>query len=353
MMLAYLPDTAEYPLNGARARRAVYVTGGLLLATLATTTAALADVSTPVISGLAWRSGATTGAVPCLAQMRGRSLDAILTFVSPNQGFAGMVTFTAGSYWRNNAKLAPLAVVSLPLLTTDTQGQFAQCAAGAFDTYWRQIGANLNAAGAQGMVVRLGWEANIGSGNHPWGVDTPDQVQPFVQCWRHAALQLKSVAPSVQMEWTNAKKTANTALHVLDLYPGDDVTNLWGVHYYDGGPVKNTQAVWDKYYNITFNGGPWGLGTWLAAAKQHGKKLAVSEYGIVQQGNQTAAQADDPVYIDNMYRFFRGNATSLAYETYFNADTGVKGHALCSADGTPTDYPNAAATYKADWSLGQ
>ena len=28
-------------------------------------------------------------------------------------------------------------------------------------------------------------------------------------------------------------------------------------------------------------------------------------------------------------------------------------HTLCNADGTLTAYPNAAATYKADWGLGQ
>jgi hypothetical protein len=350
-MLAYLPDTVEYPLNGARARRAIYVTGGLLLAALATATTALADINTPILSGLAWRSGSVGGGFPCLAQLRGRALDAVVTFVPPDQGFAKMVSFTAGSFWRGNARLAPLSVVSLPLLTTDTQGQFAQCAAGAFDASWRQIGTNLNAAGTQGMVVRLGWEANIGSDSHAWSVDTPDQVQPFVQCWRHAAAQLKSTAPGILLEWTSSKKTSNTSINVLDMNPGDDAVDLWGVHYYDSGPVKSTQALWDKYYGMTFNGGPWGLGTWLAAAQQHGKKLAVSEYGVWQQGGQTAAQADDPAYVDNMYRFFRANAASVAYESYFNAMPDQ--HTLCNADGTLTAYPNAAATYKADWGLGQ
>ena len=32
------------------------------------------------------------------------------------------------------------------------------------------------------------------------------------------------------------------------MYPGDDLVDLWGVHYYDTGPEKNTQAIWNKYY---------------------------------------------------------------------------------------------------------
>jgi hypothetical protein len=326
---------------------------GLAAATLlvGADAAAAAEIGTPVLSGLAWRSGSVPGGFSCLAQLRSRALDAIVTFVPNDQGFAGMAAFTANAYWRGQVRKAPLAVVSLPLLTDDTQGQFGPCAAGAFDASWRQIGTNLNAAGAQGMVVRLGWEANIGSGSHPWGVDSPDQVASYKACWRRAATQLKATAPGTLLEWTNAKKTSNTALNVLAMYPGDDVVDLWGVHYYDSGPLKSTQAIWDKYYNITYNGGPWGLGTWLAAAKQHGKKLAVSEYGVWQRDALTAAQADDPVYIDNMYRFFKTNAADIAYESYFNAKP--DDHALCNADGTPTAYPNAAAMYQADWSLGQ
>jgi hypothetical protein len=140
---------------------------------------------------------------------------------------------------------------------------------------------------------------------HPWGVDTPDQVPLYKLCWRHAALALKAGGPIIKVEWTNSKKTSNDSIHVLDMNPGDDVTDLWGVHYYDAWPLKNTQAIWDEYYNATYNNGPWGLGAWLAAAKLHLKKLGVAEWGLKQLDTQTAAQADDPVYMDNMYRFFR------------------------------------------------
>jgi hypothetical protein len=57
------------------------------------------------------------------------------------------------------------------------------------------------------------------------------------------------------------------------------------------------------------------------------------------------------VYVDNMYRFFRDNAESIAYETYFDAMPDQ--HALCDAGGTPTLFPNAAARYRADWGAGR
>ena len=100
------------------------------------------------------------------------------------------------------------------------------------------------------------------------------------------------------------------------MYPGDDVVDLWGVHYYDTGPKKSTQAIWDQYVNATNDGNPWGIGAWLRAAQAHGKRLGVAEWAIWDQGE--GRKADDPVYMDNMARFFRANAGSIAYETYFN-----------------------------------
>jgi hypothetical protein len=324
---------------------------GLATATVLVGAATAADIKTPILSGLTWRSGSAPTGFPCLARLRGRALDVVTTFVPDNRGFAGMVAFTATAYWRGNARMAPLAVVGLPLLTKNTRGQFARCAAGAFDSYWRRIGTNLKAAGAQGMVVRLGWEANIGSDSHPWGVDRPDQVASYKACWRHAATQIKSAAPGVLVEWTSSKKTSNKALKVLEMNPGDDVVDLWGVHYYDVGPVKSTQEIWDKYYNATYNGAPWGLGAWLATAKRHGKKLAISEYGVWQRDGLSARQADNTVYMHNMYRFFKTNAPSIAYESYFNKIPNE--HMLCNAESGRTNYPNAAAAYRADWGRGR
>jgi hypothetical protein len=53
------------------------------------------------------------------------------------------------------------------------------------------------------------------------------------------------------------------------------------------------------------------------------------------------------VYIQNMYRFFRDNGGSIAYETYFNAMADQ--HLLCPS----TRFPKAAATYKALWASGK
>ncbi len=347
MGLNFLPKSKRLVTGRARARRSLAAAGGLLAATLAAVPAVRAEISSPLVAGLPWRSGATAGGFPCLADLRHRALDAVNVYLAP-QTFTDMVT-NSGSWIPQYGTKAPLEVVSMALLPAQNKGQFSTCAAGAFDDYFRQVGANLQRSLALSVVVRLGWEANIGSGVHPWGVDTADQVPAYVQCWRHAALALKTGGPRLNLEWTNAKKTQNKALSVLAMYPGNDVVDLIGVHYYDTGPLKNTQTIWDKYYSMTFNDGPWGLGTWLKFAQDRGKKLGVGEWGIKQLSGQTSAMADDPVYMDNMYKFFHNNADAIAYETYFNGDTTSGGHKLCPS----TVYPNAVAVYQNDWGLGQ
>jgi hypothetical protein len=319
--------------------------GGLLLAALAAGPATAADLASPTVSALPWRSGSVGGGFPCLAQLRGRPLDAFTFFVD-HTSFAAMVRQTTSGNMRTLAAKAPAWVVSLPLLPSSNRSQFAQCAAGQFDGTFRQIGAGLAKAGAQGTVVRLGWEANIGSDSHPWGVDSAAQVTVYKACWRRAAAALKAGGPGLLVEWTSAKKTNNRALSIAAMYPGDDAVDVVGVHYYDSGPEKNTQAVWDQYYGATFGGNPWGLGTWLAFARSHGKRLGIAEWGLWRRDGLSAAQADDPVYIANMYQFFRANAGSIAYETYFNAMADQ--HLLCPT----TQFPRATATYKALWHAG-
>jgi hypothetical protein len=316
-------------------------TRGLLaaLAVLLAAPAIAADVGTPTVSGLAWRSGGRDG--DCLASLRGRRADVTMSFLH-HDNFPEMVRYSGAGFVQRLARKAPLWVASVALVTDDHRGQFAQCATGTFDGYWRQIGANLARSGAQQVAIRLGWEANTGSHSHAWGVDNAGQIPAYKTCFRRVAGILKAASPKLLVEWTSAKK-GKQDFNVLDMYPGDDVVDIVGAHYYDSGPEKSTQAVWDQYYKATYNGGPWGIGAWLDFARSRGKRLGIGEWAVWAVPDNK--KPDDPVYIDNMYRFFKANAGSIAYETYFN--TGGD-HSLCPR----TRFPAAAARYRADWGNG-
>src|SRR3954454_15815784 len=83
MGLNFLPKSKRVVAGRARARRSLAAAGGLLAATLAAVPAVRAEISSPLVAGLPWRSGATVGGFPCLADLRHRALDAVNVYLAP------------------------------------------------------------------------------------------------------------------------------------------------------------------------------------------------------------------------------------------------------------------------------
>jgi hypothetical protein len=250
-----------------------------------------------------------------------------------------------GGYFRAFVRRTPQVVVSMPMMPRSARRQLAACGGGQFDATFRQFGALLVEAGAGGAIIRLGWEANIGSRSHPWGIDGTGDVADYKRCFQREAAALRSAAPGVTIEWTNAKRGA-LPISVLETYPGDAAVDLVGVHYYNNRPKIVTERDWAARYAATHNGGPWGLGGWLAAAKARGKRLAVGEWGQWTRGGESFAQADQPVYVDAMHRFFRANAGDIAYENYFNCRDQ---HRIYPTTG----LPRSSDRYRQLWSSGR
>jgi hypothetical protein len=291
------------------------------------------------VSGLPWQSGAACG-TPAMEAWRGRRFDTSW-FGVPKSSWDAMLSAVKSKALKARAAAAPQLVVSLPLLPLSSSMQHAACARGAFDGHFRDIGAALRANGGGGAVIRLGKEAN--RGGVPYGYNSTSQLPAYRGCFQHAARALKQGAPQLTIEWTNARQTLSS-VNVLDAYPGGDVVDIIGVHYYNNYNLGriSTQADWDAEYTRKYpSGSPQGLGTWLAAAVARGKPLSVSEWGLWGR----SAAADTPVYVENMFRFFRTHVSQLAYESYFNC-------APWNQMYPPTNFPKAGSTYRQLWSGG-
>lgn len=304
----------------------------------------LAGLSSSRPSGLAWRSGASCAdnGTPAWRQ---RPFDVQTTFVE-HDTWEMMRDHMAGNWFRNRNRATPQPVVSLPMLPRSERKQFARCAAGAFDTQFRRFGTLLVQGGAGNAVVRLGWEWARGSRSHPWGVDSEEELGPYKGCFRRAVRALKATAPNLIIEWTNGRRSY-LPVSVLQGYPGGDVVDHWGIHYYDNfDPKIRDQAAWDRSSNETRFNGPQGIGRWLAAAKARGKKLSISEWGVTDFNGQQVGYSDNPFYIGKMYEFFKANAADLAFENYFNCP--LK-HQLYPSQ----TYSKSRARYKELWSPGR
>ncbi|MEK0084574.1 hypothetical protein [Benzoatithermus flavus] len=295
------------------------------------------------LSGLPWASGGT-GSPDAFEAYRGRRLDVRTGYLTIRYGWTEMTQLAwVSGYVAAGAQ----PVLAVGLLPESARGQLAQCANGAFDAHIREIGQDIVMEGAGNAILRLGWEANR-MGDFPWAIRVAGDAGPFKGCFRRWVQVLRTVpGQSFSFDW-NMGAQGNLPYHVDQIYPGNDYVDIIGVQYYDRCPPALTQADWDKRYNSynTTTGSPYGLGKWLAYARSKGKRLSVPEWGI--GGPSTACArpgVDNPLFVENMFRFFRANAASIAYEAYFNGTSPTGSYQLYPADANPL----SSARYKALW----
>jgi hypothetical protein len=304
--------------------------------------AAQAGLDSPIVSGLTWRSGATCGDA-AFAAWRKRKVDVVHSFI-PHKTW-DMMSQQLRERLPTLVRQAPQVSVSLVLFPDTEARQHARCARGEFDSYFRGFGKLLVQGGAGNAVVRIGHEVNAAPRNHPWSISTAAEVPDYKTCFRREAAALRSTAPGIKVEWTSAKR-GELPFSVLEVYPGDDVVDHWGINSYDNGPQYKTQAIWDDMYMKRRFGGPVGYGAWVKEAKAHGKKLAVSEWAVWKRDGRTDAETDNPFYITKMWNYFKENAPDIAYETYYNCPDKHRIY-------PDSLYPNTSSRYQQLWSTGR
>ena len=297
---------------------------------------------TPPTSGSGngqWSSGAISDNLDDFAAWRGQPLGN--TGLWPNRASWGEVQNP--DIYGNLSKLSKYEAVwvAAAMLPEDGSGNFAACAKGEYDGYFKTYGETVKKAGRDKPTtyIRLGWEAN---GNwYDWSIG--DDVEAYKACFVKEAQAITSAAPNVQIEW-NMNKDSHMSRSVADAYPGNNVVDVVGVDFYDMWPAYPDKAAWDEDYMATQNGGPRGIGSWLAFAKANGKKISFAEWGINRDGG---GGGDHPYYIEAMHNFFKTNSADIAYETYFN--TLDEGFMIFPAGTNPA----ASAKYRELWSAGQ
>jgi hypothetical protein len=296
------------------------------------------SLAMPRNSGLPWASGAgchTAG----FDNWRGRPSD-VYTWWSPKATWSQLVS--SMSWYGKYASMPGRVSLGVGLLTAESRGRFDQCVSGAFDSHFREIGRRLQSTGVGDSIIRLGWEMN--DDGNPWAVP-PDKKALYKSCFQRQANNLRSQAPNLLIEW-NPKKSMDFNYDVRDIYPGNAAVDIIGVDYYDGWMTMKNEAEWDRHHNATKFGGPYGLAQWLAFARAQGKRLSVPEWGTCVGCNDPRS-TDNPFYIRKMNEFFRANASSIAYETYFNCRSSYNGTPFQLY---PSNYnPRAASEYNSRW----
>nr|WP_256787958.1 glycosyl hydrolase [Frankia sp. AvcI1] len=221
--------------------------------------------------------------------------------------------------------------IAQPLFPQD--GNEAACARGDYDANWATFGRTLVRNGRGDAYVRLGWEFN---GDWFWWY--PRDTATWRTCYQRVVTAIRSTSPGVRIDWNvSAHRDAMpNGDNIWAAYPGDAFVDVVSIDAYDSYPPSFTRASFDAQCNLDS-----GACTVARFAREHGKRFAVPEWGVVRSAG---GGADNPFYVQKMYELFQANRANLAYEAYFTAtDAGNVQSSLID----PPSNPRAAQRYRA------
>ena len=304
---------------------------------LATVPAYAASAPNPAGGKLSWSSGvylpsATPASIDAFGTWRGAPVDVVTVW--PDRATWADIVDPSWLYQRWQGSPVTVAFGE-PMLPQNVAGvSISACAAGSYNSYWRQFGTNISAYGLGKSIIRLGWEFN---GN--WYIWQASNPSTWVKCWQHIVTSARTTAPGLQWDWNvNRGRSAGLSDPTL-AYPGDAYVDTVGVDSYDSWPAATTSANWNQQLN-----GTQGLMYWFDFAKTHGKKFAVPEWGNMMPGSTAPgknAGGDDPAYVNDMLGFFRAHSANTAWESNF------QGPSTGGVYGAGTRVPKASAAYQA------
>ncbi len=237
-------------------------------------------------------------------------------------------------------------VYGLPLLPRESAGRgLEEVAAGDRDEVFNSIADVLIKHGREDSYIRVGLEAN--GDWFPWGVGNGDNnPESFKAAFRHVAQLLKERMPEAQIEFDNScgavmRGQSDRMDPLTQLYPGDDVVDVIGCDQYDHYTlISHTE---EQFTESLTPAKAAGMQDMLDFAKEHGKKFAVPEWGVVSAEREGGG--DNAYFIWSMYRFFAENAEYIAFENYFNEPADYLGSSIWD----DVQNPKAAAEYKQLW----
>ncbi len=220
---------------------------------------------------------------------------------------------------------------------------------GAYDSHYEAAAQDLRDNGpGTNMVIRVGWEL---SHTFPWNVGVcgkgliaspADEVLYYRRAHRRIVNILKRYMPDIKVSWNFLREATKLPRPIDEYFPGTAFVDFVSIDYYDFYMDNTTAAKFAASANAGTVQVPRGIARWLEFAKTKGKPLSVDEWGV---WNGTHGNGDNPVFIEEMYKFFAANAPFIGYESYFNQRSF---HTLVDKDGN-TPNPRAKAMYAKYW----
>jgi Glycosyl hydrolase family 26 len=232
----------------------------------------------------------------------------------------------------------------------DGQGSLAEAAAGTYNQHYAQLATNLVQAGMSNAILRFGHEFN---GNwYPWSpVKDPGGVAAgelhFAEAFRQFVTTVRAV-PGGHFTFVWNPVPGQAGVDLANCYPGDDYVDDIGIDIYDQNwnvytpGVPRTRQLREKSWQNQLTDPNWGINLIQQFAAQHGKRLAVPEWGIWT--DKAGHGGDDNAYfVRQMYDWM--NTNDVAWNIYFNVYASDGNHDLYDT----YLFPDASAEFQRLW----
>ena len=192
------PASGMQPGRARAMRAAAFATAGL--AAVGLTLTAIFAFGASASTQLPWTSGvylpnATPASVAAFGTWRGAPVS--VATVWPNRSSWNDIVNPAWLYQEWQGAPENSGLHASRCCPQDVPGVSLQaCAAGSYNSYWRQFGTNISAYGLGNSIIRLGWEFN---GN--WYIWQASNPATWAKCWQQIVTSARATAPGLQWDW--------------------------------------------------------------------------------------------------------------------------------------------------------
>jgi hypothetical protein len=314
--------------------------------TTTTTTTVSSTPATPPAGGLqqgAYVASANASGMAAFAAATRTSPTVATDYLPGNAGWSGMDGSGGSLGWLLGAWSGSGYTLSLgvPIIPTNSSGAavgtLAQGAAGAFNLYYVTLAQTLVSAGQSDAYLRLGWEFD-GSWM-PWAATTPGAEASFASYFQQIVTAMRAVpGENFRFVWNpDAGAFTQSGYSVAAAYPGDAYVDVIGLDSYDQS-WASPQTPANAWSSTALP----SLTTAEQFASSHGKPLALTEWGLAIRSDGHGL-GDDPYYIDQMVSWMDNPSNDVAYETYFDDNSGGVNSLL-----TGGSFPQSLAAFTAE-----
>jgi hypothetical protein len=300
---------------------------------------------TPTSSGLlegAYVGAANPSGMTAFDAATGTHASIATDYLPGNAGFAGLdgaggsLNWLLGPYQGSGLTLS----LGVPIIPTNSSGTavatLATGATGFYNPSYVTLAQTLVAAGEANAYLRLGWEFD--GGWMPWNATTPSAEAAYAAYFDQIVTAMRSVpGAAFRFVWNpDAGAFTQSGYNVALAYPGSAFVDVIGLDAYDQSwaSPQTPATAWSQTT----------LPTLVAAEKfaaAQGKPLAFTEWGVSVRSDGHGL-GDDPLFISNMAAWMHNPANNVAFETYFDANSGG-----VNSDLTGGGFPNALAAFAA------